>query len=77
MKYRIDTPGMFSARRKLKMDAFVGFDASDGDNRIDAGIIVLLLPYAMAQAFITFNGSLVQGMGGYISGLVETDPIRR
>lgn len=78
MKYRIDTHGMFSARRKLKMDAFVGFGASEsmmtGLTRgiIDAAVTVC----DGAGTVITANGSLVQGMGGYISGLVETDPIQ-
>jgi putative methanogenesis marker protein 8 len=77
MEFRIKEHGMFSARRKLEMDTFVGFGASESmmtglmRDIIDAAVTVC----DGAGTVITSNGSLVQGMGGYISGLVETDPI--
>ena len=77
MEFRIKNHGMFSARRRLKMGIFVGFGASEsmmtGIKRgiIDAAVTVC----DGAGTVITANADLVQGMGGYISGLTETDPI--
>lgn len=77
MKFRMDRYGMFSSRRKLKMDVFVGFGASEsmmtGVTReiIDAAVTVC----DGAGTVITDNPQLIQGMGGYISGLTETEPI--
>ncbi|HUS74399.1 MAG TPA: methanogenesis marker 8 protein [Methanothrix sp.] len=77
MEFRIKNHGMFSARRRLKMGTFVGFGASEsmmtGIKRgiIDAAVTVC----DGAGTVITANADLVQGMGGYISGLTETDPI--
>lgn len=77
MEFRIKEHGMFSPRRKLEMDTFVGFGASES---MMTGLLRGLIDAAVtvcdgAGTVITSNGSLVQGMGGYISGLVETDPI--
>jgi putative methanogenesis marker protein 8 len=68
---------MFSARRKLEMDTFVGFGASES---MMTGIIRGIIDAAVtvcdgAGTVITDNPSLVQGMGGWISGLTETQPI--
>ncbi|MDD1742962.1 MAG: DUF2099 family protein [Methanotrichaceae archaeon] len=77
MQFRIDKHGMFSSRRKLEMDTFVGFGASEsmmsGVKRgiIDAAVTVC----DGAGTVITDNASLIQGMGGWISGLTETEPI--
>lgn len=77
MEFRIKNHGMFSARRKLRMDTFVGFGASESmmtglrSGIIDAAVTVC----DGAGTVITANPDLVQGMGGYISGLVESDPI--
>jgi len=77
MEFRIKNHGMFSPRRKLKMDTFVGFGASESmmtglqSEIIDAAVTVC----DGAGTVITANPDLVQGMGGYISGLVESDPI--
>lgn len=77
MEFRIENHGMFSPRRKLKMDTFVGFGASESMmTGIRAGIIDATVTVCDgAGTVITANPDLVQGMGGYISGLVESDPI--
>lgn len=78
MEFRIKQHGMFSARRKLEMDTFVGFGASESmmtglkTGIIDAAVTVC----DGAGTVITSSPSLVQGMGGWISGLVETVPNR-
>ncbi|MCJ7444288.1 MAG: DUF2099 family protein [Methanotrichaceae archaeon] len=78
MQFRIDKHGMFCPQRKLEMDTFVGFGASEsmmtGINRgiIDAAVTVC----DGAGTVITDNPSLIQGMGGWISGLIETEPIQ-
>ena len=77
MDFRIQQHGMFSPRRKLEMDAFVGFGASESmmtglaRGIIDAAVTVC----DGAGTVITPNGKLVQEMGGYISNCQETDPI--
>ncbi len=77
MEFRIKNHGMFSPRRRLKMDTFVGFGASESmmtglrSGIIDAAVTVC----DGAGTVITANPDLVQGMGGYISGLVESDSI--
>jgi putative methanogenesis marker protein 8 len=77
MEFRIKNHGMFSARRKLKMGIFVGFGASESMmTGIKSGIIDAAVTVCDgAGSVITANADLVQGMGGYISGLTETDPI--
>ena len=77
MEFRIRDFGLFTDKRKLEMDVFVGFGASEvmmtGLNRglIDTTVTVC----DGAGTVITNNPSLVQGMGARISGLVETEPI--
>ncbi|MGB7544789.1 MAG: methanogenesis marker 8 protein [Methanothrix sp.] len=77
MEFRIENHGMFSPRRKLKMGTFVGFGASESMmTGIRAGIIDAAVTVCDgAGTVITANPELVQGMGGYISGLAETNPI--
>lgn len=77
MEFRIKNHGMFSARRRLQMGVFVGFGASESMmTGIKAGIIDAAVTVCDgAGTVITANADLVQGMGGYISGLKETDPI--
>ena len=77
MKFRIENYGMCSARRKLEMGIFVGFGASES---MMTGIVRKIIDGAVtvcdgAGTVITANPQLVQGMGGYISGLAETEPI--
>ena len=77
MDFRIKNHGMFSARRRLEMGTFVGFGASESMmTGLKAGIIDAAVTVCDgAGSVITANPDLVQGMGGYISGLMETDPI--
>ena len=77
MAFRIDQYGMFSPRRKLEMGTFVGFGASESMmTGIAKGIIQAAVTVCDgAGTVITSNPQLIQGMGGYISGLTETDPI--
>lgn len=77
MEFRIKNHGMFSPRRKLQMGVFVGFGASESMmTGIRAGIIDGAVTVCDgAGTVITANADLVQGMGGYISGLEKTDPI--
>ncbi len=77
MEFRIENYGMFSPRRKLEMGTFVGFGASES---MMTGIMRGIIDGAVtvcdgAGTVITANPQLVQGMGGYISGLAETEPI--
>ncbi|UGV41686.1 DUF2099 family protein [Methanococcoides orientis] len=77
MEFRIRDFGLFTEDRKLEMDVFVGFGASEvmmtGLKRdmLDTTITVC----DGAGTVITNNATLVQGMGARISGLVETEPI--
>lgn len=77
MEFRIKEHGMFTPKRKLEMDVFVGFGASEvmmtatRQGLIEAAVTVC----DGAGTVVTSNSSLIQGMGGWISGLVETDPI--
>jgi putative methanogenesis marker protein 8 len=77
MDFRIKNHGMFSALRRLEMGTFVGFGASESMmTGLKAGIIDAAVTVCDgAGSVITANPDLVQGMGGYISGLVHTDPI--
>ncbi len=77
MEFRMKEHGMFSARRKLQMGIFVGFGASESMmTGIKTGIIDAAVTVCDgAGSVITANADLVQGMGGYISGLLKTDPI--
>ncbi len=78
MAFRIKQHGMFSPRRKLEMATFVGFGASES---MMTGLIRGIIDSTVtvcdgAGTVITDNPSLVQGMGGWISGLTETGPIK-
>ena len=77
MDFRIEKHGMFSPRRKLDMNTFVGFGASESMmTGLERGIIDAAVTVCDgAGTVITANGKLVQGMGGYISGLKETEAI--
>jgi putative methanogenesis marker protein 8 len=77
MKFRIEQHGMFSPRRKLEMGTFVGFGASESMmTGIEKGIIDAAVTVCDgAGTVITSNSILIQGMGGWISGLTKTDPI--
>jgi putative methanogenesis marker protein 8 len=77
MEFRMKEHGMFSPCRKLEMDVFVGFGASETMmTGVRRGIIEAAVTVCDgAGTVITDNPRLIQGMGGWISGLVETDPI--
>jgi putative methanogenesis marker protein 8 len=77
MEFRIQDFGMFTERRQLELEIFVGFGASEvmmtGLRRglLDATVTAC----DGAGTVISNNPVLVQGMGGRMSGLVETEPI--
>lgn len=77
MALRIEKHGMFSSRRKLEMGVFVGFGASESMmTGLDRGIIDAAVTACDGAGTVISNSpSLVQAIGGYISGLAETDPI--
>ena len=77
MKFRIEQHGMFSPRRKLEMGTFVGFGASESMmTGVEKGIIDAAVTVCDgAGTVVTSNAKLIQGMGGWISGLTKTDPI--
>ena len=77
MQFRIEQHGMFSPRRKLEMGTFVGFGASESMmTGVEKGIIDAAVTVCDgAGTVITPNAKLIQGMGGWISGLTKTDPI--
>jgi putative methanogenesis marker protein 8 len=77
MEFRISDFGMFTDRRQLELEDFVGFGASEvlmtGLNR---GLLdTTVTACEGAGTVISNNPTLVQGMGGRMSGLVETEPI--
>ncbi|WP_394357025.1 methanogenesis marker 8 protein [Candidatus Methanocrinis natronophilus] len=77
MEFRMKEHGMFTPKRKLEMGVFVGFGASEAmmtacsRGLIDGAVTVC----DGAGTVITANPKLIQGMGGWISGLVSTDPV--
>jgi putative methanogenesis marker protein 8 len=77
MEFRMEMYGMFSPQRRLDMDTFVGFGASESMmTGVDHGIIDAAVTVCDgAGTVITSEPSLIQGMGGYISGVTETSPI--
>ncbi|MCO5382543.1 MAG: DUF2099 family protein [Methanosarcina barkeri] len=77
MEFRIKDFGMFTDKRRLELEDFVGFGASEvmmtGLNR---GLLdTTVTACEGAGTVIANNPTLVQGMGGRMSGLVETEPI--
>ncbi|AEH60953.1 methanogenesis marker protein 8 [Methanosalsum zhilinae DSM 4017] len=77
VELRMKDFGLFTKERKLDQPVFVGFGVTEvmmtGLERdmLDTTVTVC----DGAGTVITSNPSLVQGMGGRISGLVETEPI--
>ncbi|HPR41090.1 MAG TPA: DUF2099 family protein [Candidatus Methanofastidiosa archaeon] len=75
---RIREFGLFTERRNLLQNVFVGFGTSEifmsalKRNRLDAIICVC----EGAGTVISANPELVQGIGARLSGLVSTTPIR-
>jgi putative methanogenesis marker protein 8 len=77
VEFRINDFGMFTDKRQLRLDDFVGFGATEvmttGLNR---GLLEMTVTTCEgAGTVISNNPALVQGMGGRMSGLVETEPI--
>lgn len=77
MEFRIRDFGMFTDKRRLELEDFVGFGASE---IMMTGLSRGLLDSTVtacegAGTVISSNPALVQGMGGRMSGLVETEPI--
>lgn len=77
MEFRIKDFGMFTEKRQLELETFVGFGASEV---MMTGLRRGLLDTTVtacdgAGTVISNSPALVQGMGGRMSGLVETEPI--
>jgi len=77
VELRISDFGMFTDSRKLELEDFVGFGASEV---MMTGLRRGLLDTTVtacdgAGTVISENPILVQGMGGRMSGLIETEPI--
>ncbi|MDG6243158.1 MAG: DUF2099 family protein [Methanolobus sp.] len=77
MEFRIRDFGLFTSRRQLDMDIFVGFGASETMmTGLNSGLLdTTVTACDGAGTVISNNPLLVQGMGARISGLVETEPI--
>ena len=77
IQYRIDDFGMCTAKRQIRMKDFLSFGISEilctllENNIIDSVVMVL----EGCGTLIVSEGELVQGIGGRVSGLVETSPI--
>lgn len=79
IEYRIATFGMCTENRETTMDNFLHFGISETlcsalkDGKIDAAVIAA---DGCGTAVIT-DPAIVQGMGGRISGICETEPIQK
>ena len=77
IQQRIDEFGLFTAKRDIEFESFVGFGASEIfmsaliHEKLDAVVCVC----EGVGTVITSSPSLVQGIGARISGIVETTPI--
>lgn len=77
IQFRIDDFGMCTPKRQLRMKDFLSFGISEimctllDENVIDSVVMVL----EGCGTLIVTEGELVQGIGGRVSGLVETSPI--
>jgi putative methanogenesis marker protein 8 len=78
MESKISDFGMFTSKRKLiENDTFVAFGASEiMMSGLSSGFIETTVTACDgAGTVISNNPALVQGIGGRMSGLIETDPI--
>ena len=77
MEFRISDFGMFTDRRRLELEDFVGFGASEVMmTGLSRGLLdTTVTACEGAGTVISNNPTLVQGIGGRMSGLVETEPI--
>ena len=77
IQFRIDDFGMCTPNRQLRMKDFLSFGISEimctllEENEIECVVMVL----EGCGTIIVTEGELVQGIGGRVSGLVETSPI--
>ncbi|MDD3043676.1 MAG: DUF2099 family protein [Methanosarcinaceae archaeon] len=77
MEFRIRDFGMFTEKRQLELETFVGFGASEVMmTGLRRGLLDTTVTACEGAGTVISNSpSLVQGMGGRMSGLVETEPI--
>lgn len=77
MEFRISDFGMFTDKRRLELEDFVGFGASEVMmTGLSRGLLdTTVTACEGAGTVISNNPTLVQGMGGRMVGLVETEPI--
>ena len=77
IEFRIEDFGMFTARREIEMEIFVGFGASETFmTALNRGLLdACVTACEGAGTVITSSPTLAQGIGSRISGLVETTPI--
>jgi putative methanogenesis marker protein 8 len=77
MEFRISDFGIFTDNRWLELEDFVGFGASEVMmTGLSRGLLdTTVTACEGAGTVIASNPTLVQGMGGRMSGLVETEPI--
>lgn len=78
IEFRISDFGMFTARRKLlELDTYVAFGASEVMmSGLRRGFLETTVTACDgAGTVIASNPALVQGIGGRMSGLIETEPI--
>ncbi len=77
MEFRISDFGMFTDKRRLELEDSVGFGASEVMmTGLSRGLLdTTVTACEGAGTVISNNPTLVQGMGGRMSGLVETEPI--
>lgn len=77
IEFRIKDFGMCTSDRKLKMKDFLSFGVSEllgmavTEGRLDAAVLVC----DGAGTLVATDPELIQGIGGRISGIVETSPI--
>lgn len=78
MEYRIEHFGMCTENRKIRMHYFLNFGISEilsmalANNMLDAVVIAA----DGCGTVVLDDPEIVQGMGGRISGIMETEPIR-
>lgn len=77
IEFRIEDFGMFTPRREIEMEIFVGFGASETFmTALHRGLLdACVTACEGAGTVITSSPTLTQGIGSRISGLVETTPI--
>lgn len=77
IQFRIDDFGMCTPERQLRMKDYLSFGISEiMCTLLDEGVIdsVVMVLEGCGTIIVT-EGELVQGIGGRVSGLVETSPI--